>query len=309
MSKIDPIVPEETGNTIQSPPAKMYCFTFNNYTQKEYEELISSISSNSSNKYIIGKEIGEKYKTPHLQGFVNFSTKLRLSALKKLYSSKIHWEKCKGNQEQNYDYCSKGGDFVTNIVIKNKPIPVKTITNLLPFQKSLEDIVNGPINEGKVIWVYDPIGQTGKTQFVRYMHVKYNCPFAYGGKCSDIINLAFNNKKYLETTQKPCFIYNFGREVEADKISYNSMEQISDGLIANTKYEAGNLAFNQPHLIVLANCLPLMKKLTKSRWIIKTIDSEMNLVDYGVVKKVDKPDMPVEKIKLLKDMDDPADWF
>jgi len=49
------------------------------------------------------------------------------------------------------------------------------------------------------------------------------------------------------------------------------MEQISDGAIANTKFEANNLIFNKPHVIVMANCLPLTEKLTYSRWMVYKI--------------------------------------
>lgn len=268
---------ESLGNTKQDSPAVLWCFTLNNYSEKEYQDLISIFSSNSS-KFIIGREIGES-GTKHLQGFIKLKSKQRLTYLKKV-NERAHWEKCKGSEQQNIDYCSKDGDYYTyNITIK-KEIQVKTINNLLPFQKSIEDIILGPVNEGKIIWIYDPIGQTGKTQLLRYLNVKYKIPFAYGGKCADIINLAFNNKEYLESVDNPCFIYNFGRETQNDKISYNSMEQISDGAIANTKFEAGCFVFNQPHVIILSNCLPLMNKLTASRWIIKSINENKELIDY-----------------------------
>lgn len=266
------------GNTEpkQSAPAKRWAFTLNNWNEKEYSDIINYFSSNSS-KFIIGKEVGEN-NTPHLQGYMEFINKIRLTAIKKIPGfERSHLEVAKGNREENINYCSKNGNYNTNFAIKR---PVKIITNLLPFQESIRKMACSEPIEGKIIWIYDERGQTGKTQFLRYMNIKYGVPFAYGGKCNDIINLAFNNKSYLESAEFPTFIYNFGRETQNDKISYNSMEQLADGAIANTKFEANCFVFNQPNVIVLANCLPLLHKLTVSRWIIKTINLNNELIDY-----------------------------
>jgi hypothetical protein len=269
-SEIVPIDPEKSGNTRQISPSKRWVFTFNNYTENDYNGFVKLLKIHSS-KFIIGKECGDQTHTKHLQGFIYFNKKVRPKSIFSIFP-KIHWEKAKGSDEDNYFYCSKEGDFIVegDFKIKQK---VKTldIKEFKPFQKSILDIYNGKINENKIIWIHDKKGQCGKTEFLRYMNITYNVPFAYGGKCSDIINLAFNNKDYLETATKPCFIYNFGRDIESHQISYSSMEQISDGCIANTKFEAGCMVFNKPHVIVFANCLPETKKLTSSRWIIYDI--------------------------------------
>lgn len=42
----------------------------------------------------------------HIQGFIQFNKKMRLSALKKINAT-AHWEKSRGNFKQNYAYCTK----------------------------------------------------------------------------------------------------------------------------------------------------------------------------------------------------------
>nr|QXP08314.1 MAG: replication associated protein [Arizlama virus] len=85
--------------------SRSYCFTLNNYSQEEYEAL-----QNTEAKYIIlGKEKGES-NTPHIQGYIYFTTVKSLDQLKKL-QPRAHWEIAKGNAEQNRTYCSKDGDF------------------------------------------------------------------------------------------------------------------------------------------------------------------------------------------------------
>lgn len=58
---------------------------------------------------ILAREVGES-GTPHLQGYARFTKKKRLTALKKLLRE-AHFEVAKGTPQQNYDYCSKDGDF------------------------------------------------------------------------------------------------------------------------------------------------------------------------------------------------------
>lgn len=82
-----------------------WCFTLNNYTQEQYEILL-----NVECQYtVIGKETGSS-GTPHLQGFVQFLEKKSLRQMKKL-DDQAHWEMTKGTIDQNYEYCTKDGDF------------------------------------------------------------------------------------------------------------------------------------------------------------------------------------------------------
>jgi len=61
--------------------------------------------------YIFGREVGES-GTPHLQCYVALLKKKKFSALKKLFPNG-HLTVCRGTPQQNYDYCSKDGNFVT----------------------------------------------------------------------------------------------------------------------------------------------------------------------------------------------------
>lgn len=274
------------GNTSQNPASPVnktskknrWCFTFNNYSNDEHQFLVQWCTNNTK-KFIIGKEIG-KQGTPHLQGYFNSKVQYRLTELKKILGDKIHFACCKGTDQKNFDYCSKDGDYISNgFTIPKK---VNVINKLRPFQESLKDYILNNIAEGKILWVYDPEGQLGKTEFLRYMYVNHKVPFSYGGKCADIINLVFNNKEYFMNASNGAIIYNFGRDTKPDKISYKSMEQISDGCISNTKFEAGCFVCNKINIVVLANCLPLTNKLTLSRWIVKTINENFELINYTV---------------------------
>ena len=83
-----------------------YCYTLNNYTAEEYEQL----QDLDCKYHIIAKEIGEN-QTPHLQGFISFkSARSFKSVLGEM--KRWHLEACKGNAEQNMTYCKKQGDYI-----------------------------------------------------------------------------------------------------------------------------------------------------------------------------------------------------
>lgn len=85
--------------------SKGWCLTLNNYSDEQYGELLST----ECQYVIIGKEIGDS-GTPHLQGFMQFNSRKSLKQMKAL-NAQAHWEMSKGNIDQNYDYCSKEGNF------------------------------------------------------------------------------------------------------------------------------------------------------------------------------------------------------
>lgn len=85
--------------------SRSYCLTLNNYSEEERLALLATPCT----YIILGKEVGAE-GTPHLQGYVHFTSGKTLSALKKI-SSRAHWELAKGDSLSNFLYCSKEKDF------------------------------------------------------------------------------------------------------------------------------------------------------------------------------------------------------
>ena len=132
-------------------PAKAWCFTLNNYTENEVGALVQRFSDLSDKYYfIVGKEVGAQ-GTPHLQGYIEKKTgrfrPLPCFEVKRDGVNAMHFERAKGSRKQNYKYCSKEFDFVTNI---NKP--VMTYSEAKDIWKrtagiSTEDVDPATINE------------------------------------------------------------------------------------------------------------------------------------------------------------------
>ena len=69
-----------------------------------------------SDNYIIGEEVCPKTKKKHLQGYAKFAKKCRpLVKFKEVFPD-IYLRKAIAPLMNNYDYCKKEGNFVTNIV-------------------------------------------------------------------------------------------------------------------------------------------------------------------------------------------------
>lgn len=83
---------------------KHWCFTWNNYPEDCDEKLKALLDEGKVIYLIYQREVGES-GTPHLQGFLTYSKRVRLSALKKIDDS-IHFEPAQ-NVKASINYCKK----------------------------------------------------------------------------------------------------------------------------------------------------------------------------------------------------------
>ena len=90
--------------------AKYWCFTVNNPTTDERAKIVALEDEDAVEYLVFGNEVGES-GTPHLQGFVAFATRVRLTQVKQSVSARGHFEVAKF-PEKAAEYCKKDGDFV-----------------------------------------------------------------------------------------------------------------------------------------------------------------------------------------------------
>lgn len=92
--------------------AKHWCWTLNNPTEQEIDE-IDALGEELPEPFVYivyGHELGES-GTPHLQGYAALSVRKRLPYIKDAISARIHAEGAKGTPKQASSYCKKDGDF------------------------------------------------------------------------------------------------------------------------------------------------------------------------------------------------------
>jgi hypothetical protein len=254
-----PSVPEG-GNTKTPSTGKVnaaihWCFTLNNWSKDELDSICAKCA-NFCKFAIIGSEVGEQ-GTPHLQGYIEFKTRMRPMGV--FDNKRIHFEKCKGKREDNVTYCSKEGNVVYTL---GMPKPIKIITDLYDWQKDIEKLILTEPDDRTIYWYWEPKGNIGKSQFIKYCIVKHNILYCSGGKHSDLMNLVFN----CDMEKTNCVMFDVPRANEGH-VSYSALESIKNGMVCNTKYETGSKVFNSPHIIVFANFPPADKeKLSADRW-------------------------------------------
>lgn len=87
-----------------------WCFTLNNYDDEALAVFEAVDFRKTVTYFIYGKEVGES-GTPHLQGFISFRNRRRLTQVRRLFGGRAHWERAKGTAAQAAGYCRKDGDF------------------------------------------------------------------------------------------------------------------------------------------------------------------------------------------------------
>lgn len=276
-TKVTQVTQVEGGNTITpSTPnfkSRRWCITWNNYTPQQYDTLTQLVCDG---KYIIAKEGKGDGKTPHIQGYVEWKNAKRFSTIHGKTPG-CHWEKAKGTIKQNFEYCSKEGDFDTNIDL----IPFKEklkITTLSqeykdvvwkPWQQEVIDIINAPPLPRIIKWFWEPTGNVGKTYLAKYLCLTQDVIICDGKKDNifNQINCALENKRIPKI-----MLIDIPRS-SLNYVNYSVLEKVKDGCIYSGKYEGGQCVFPIPHVIVFANEEPTYGEMSADRWNVTEVAS------------------------------------
>lgn len=281
MDTVNTLETQALGNTIPVPTptvspdsrSRGFVMTINNYTDTLYTSVLAWLKMQT--KYIIGKEVGDEKKTPHLQIYVYMKNAKKFSQMKELFPT-AHIEKAVGRPEANYKYCSKGGDFVTNM--EKNQVKKETLREILvndclneykeakwkPWQQAVLDLKR---EDRKIHWYWDLEGNKGKTYLAKYLACKKGTVVC-SGKKGDIFNQV---NTCIQNGIKPEILIADISRSEFNKISYTALEQVKNGMLYSGKYEGGLCIFPSPIVVVFANALPDNTKLSTDRWIISEV--------------------------------------
>lgn len=270
------------GNTEEgrvNKPAKTWVFTLNNYTEQEYTQIKSLVGVS---KGIVGKEVGEN-GTPHLQGTITFKKAYRLTALKKLLP-RAHWEACKA-VDASWNYCMKDGSWeklgnqvtvTTRVIVDDlKKISFGDLTE--KSKKLVEAINELPDDFRTINWIYDAVGNSGKTLISKYYNDNYEDVLVVCGK-GDRIKHSITS--YCESTRRSPKLIIWDLPRDTKHISYTGLEEVKNGLFFNTRYEAKIVRYNPPKIVVFANFLPDECALSSDRWNIIYLQDKKAKVDH-----------------------------
>ncbi len=120
-----------TFSSVSSSQAKHWIFTLNNYTA---DDIIRIQGCASATYLVFGKEVGES-GTQHLQGYVAFATRKRLTQVRAFIATRAHFEVARGTPAQASDYCKKDGDYWER---GDLPEPKGTRNDIKALQREIE---------------------------------------------------------------------------------------------------------------------------------------------------------------------------
>lgn len=250
-----------TSKQSQVPARIHHFFTYNNYDSKDIY-VLEKLFNQYCYMYAFQEETGES-GTKHLQGIISCKKPTRDTVFG---NKKIHWEKPR-NVKEAYIYCTKRETRTGDVYTLNYDLPYEMTLDLYDWQKECIEWISHKPDNRKVIWLWSNAGNTGKSMFCKYLVVNHNATFLSKGKYSDIINIIHKsdmNKSNLVVIDLP--------RNNGNKVSYDAIESIKNGLICNTKFESGSKIFNSPHIIIFANAEPDYDMLSQDRWIVRCID-------------------------------------
>lgn len=114
-------------------------------------------------------------------------------------------------------------------------------------------------NDRELIWIYDPIGNSGKTTFCKELGLHHDAAcFANAGKK----DLAF------AYDDQPIICFNLTRTT-TDRVNYESMEALKDGLLFSAKYGSETKIRSKcPSMVIMSNTMPNLESMSDDRWCI-----------------------------------------
>lgn len=241
--------------------ARHWFFTYNNYAISTMETMATTLRKNTE-KYCFQEEKGEEKKTKHIQGYIHFTYKKRLTAVRKILPQ-AHWEVSR-DPSLSIAYCTKketrdGRMWLYNIEVAYDGSDI--IKELRPWQKLAYEILQNEPDPRLVYWFWETKGGMGKSAFAKYMAHHHDACVVASAKKTDLLQIIKNH------TNKRMFIIDLGRSTE-ERAPYEVVEQLKNGHITCGKYESSTHMFNPPHVIIFSNHEPNKGMLSEDRWAI-----------------------------------------
>jgi len=259
------------GGVILEPPLKKnrkWCFTLNNYTQNDMAQIVHHFSKF---QYVVGEEIGDEGKTPHLQGYFESTNAISFGSCKKMLP-KAHIEKARGSKKENFIYCTKDGKYFTNIEDIKIPKKIKDPLeglDLFGWQKEVLNRSKLEPDNRSIFWWWEEAGCTGKTTICKHLMLKHKSCIIVAGKQNDMF-CSIVNYKEQHGDYPELILIDIPRN-NLKWVSYGGIEKIKDGLFFSGKYESAAVIMNCPNVFCFSNAEPNYDEMSADRWRVRKI--------------------------------------
>jgi hypothetical protein len=135
-----------------------------------------------------------------------------------------------------------------------------------PWQQALLQELDASPDPRKIIWYYDPVGNSGKTFFAKWQNeLSPSTAVLQNGKAKDLYHILAKHTAEIRTV-----IMDKTRASE-NGINYSVIESIKNGYFQSNKYDSRFISIPIPHLVVFANFQPKYPCLSVDRWDIRRL--------------------------------------
>lgn len=229
-------------------------------------ENLAKILREFCKEFYFQLESGEQTGYVHYQGVVSLDKKHRMKEVVNLFGTKVvHVEPAK-NWYSSIKYCAKDETKLKGPWDHNS-VWVETITELNWWQSELKDTLLCKPDNRTIYWLWDSVGNIGKSSFCKYAAVHLGATVLGNGSFTDIAFAIGDNPKTI--------IFDLPRTIEG-RVNYTAIEKCKDGMVFSGKYESRTKIFNPPHIVVFANFSPDMHAMSADRWVVICLDTEKN---------------------------------
>ena len=151
-----------------------------------------------------------------------------------------------------------------------------------PWQQYILNVIKGEPDRRAIYWCYDLIGNTGKTRLANYISNRNEDVVIINsfGTCDELISAYINARK---TNRIQILIFDLSRElidnISSGKITFlfDFIGKIKDRIVTSQM----TVQPNPCHIIIFANCIPFIKKLSPDRWnIIRILKDGNAYIDH-----------------------------
>ena len=295
--------------------SRNYCFTLNNYTNEDLDQL-----ANLKCKYIIyGKEIG-KNGTPHLQGYVIFENAKSFRSAKRSINHRAHIETIKGTPYDNFVYCSKDGDF-TERGDRPERVGQGKRQDMLEIKKAIAQNIHI-----KQLLIQDKIKNHQQLRFAENLEKYYeqqriwkpNVKWYWGATGTGKTKTAYEEFSKMTDNDSIYFSMDTGKwwegydghthviidDMRGDFMKLHQLLKLLDRYPYKVETKGSTRQFLATHIII-TSCMPPQDMFPNSR---ENIDQLIRRIDNIEEFKIENKEEEEEKIEVIKQTVNP-DFF
>lgn len=237
--------------------------------------------------FIFSLERGSNAGRLHYQGHIKLKTKLRPTEFASkcrdfLPGVHVSADSTIGSTQAEF-YCfevGKAGYVSGPYMDKDYKLPYDgsdliSFDTFYSWQLDIFNMLNGPIDRDKIVWVCNERGGCGKSEFCKYMYFHFKIPKLQVAKASDLKNLVY------KMADSATYLVDITRTISAqDSMDdmYCALEDLKNGFVVNTKYETGMKCFARPHVVVFSNQMPDLTKLSGYKWSVFRVTDTKTLI-------------------------------